>query len=1118
MMFALFSLIQKQRHKYGWLCLTLILLTVSGVQAQVGAGGIPFSFQRNLPDAVPTVQMPQVDVAIYLAEDANVSKDEPFRFGAPIEVHYTLENSGQWTTLPDGSRIWRLRISSPGAYSINLLYDAFYLPEGAELFLYNDRQTQVIGAFTSANNWIDGTGATQPLAGDATTLEYFEPASVAGHGRISISRVVHAYRNVFGYRNHLDDYGDSGTCNNNVNCPEGLPWQNEKRSVALIIDQGFRLCTGSLINNTSNNFTPYFLTANHCIESSDETHWVFVFNYESPGCDNQNVPTNQTVSNAILRSTNAASDFALLQLSTNIPEAYHPYFNGWSRIDTPSTNSCAIHHPEGDIKKISFDNNPTTSDRYLGSSGVAGSHWKITTWDDGTTEGGSSGSPLFDQNHRIIGQLHGGYAACGNTLSDWYGKFAMSWAYGTSASTRLRDWLDPANTGVWTLDGIDPTVAGRIGGVVVDPYGDPLSGVRVHVIDSTQETTTNALGEYMLALPSGTFHLEFTKFGYQHMVQNNVTVVQNDTVWVNVVMAAVPAGILAGTVTTQDGTPLQNASVFISGTPYDTMQTDEYGHFFVELPATSYSVHVLFSAATNPPLNVRTDTTLTVLPGDTTHATVILYISLIEPAGPDAYGYRAYDRYDRDLPAPYDWIELDPSFGAPGMPFSFTASDSSAILTAPFPLTFYGGSSDTLTVNANGWLLPGIHRETGSVNSPIPYNAGNDPAGIIAPFWDRMQVGLGNQQFTWYDSRFHRWILEFTAQRVLNPTNRLQNWQVHFLDPVFYPTRTGDCEILFIYSRMDHLTDCTIGIENPNEQSGLQLLYNSALNTTCWPIEDGAAIRFTTGRSSESGGVTVSLTLYPAAPDLSGATIFMAGCAITANAENAFVHESVPAVSAAAMLFFAGYEAARISGIPVQPNVMNQAAMEAWRLDPPSQLYASQYDGIVTLSWRKPESILAAPNPDARYAVYRNGTRIAQSLADTVFTDEVQPNGQEATYRVVTQYRYGVSAPSDSVHLVIDLAADENISALPAVYALHPAYPNPFNPSATLAYDLPRAGRVSINLYNVNGQRVATLVDNVQAAGFYHVMWNAAGQPSGMYLAVFESGGHRFVQKMLLLK
>ncbi|MDD5088552.1 MAG: trypsin-like peptidase domain-containing protein [bacterium] len=486
-------------HSRLWvIAAALIVLTITSPgKAQVSAGGTPPSFSLSIAAVPATVALPPVDVAVYLAEDARSAKDEPLRIGAPVDVRFTLGQSGDWTELTDGGRIWRLRIVSRGALALGLLYDRWILPEGAELFLYNDDHSHVIGAFTSSNNWADGTNITQPVMGDAVTLEYYEPPAARGTGELSISTVGHIYRDLYGGR-LLDDYGESGTCNNNVNCPEGDPWQSEKRGVAMILEGGWRICSGSLVNNARNDFTPYFLTANHCLGNLNS--WVFMFNYESPGCQNQNGPTNQTVANATLRATYTASDFALIELSSSVPLTYNPYFNGWNREDVAATNSVCIHHPAGDIKKISFDDNPPVSDRYLGNQGVTDSHWKIAQWDDGTTEGGSSGSPLFDQNHRITGQLHGGYASCTSLTSDWYGKFAMSWNYGGSASSRLRDWLDPDDTGLLALSGIDPNISGRIGGTVTDGNAQPLENVRVAPVGGTAETFTDADGEYMLGL------------------------------------------------------------------------------------------------------------------------------------------------------------------------------------------------------------------------------------------------------------------------------------------------------------------------------------------------------------------------------------------------------------------------------------------------------------------------------------------------------------------------------------------------------------------------------------------------------------------------------------------
>ena len=453
-----------------WYTFALMLLfAASSLFAQVSSGGQPPSQQLGLRGQIPTITLPGVEVEELLAEDALAPKEEPARFGWPAEVNLDFKEKALRQSLPDGSTLWRLRFYSPGAYSLNLVYENFLLPSGGELYLYNDDGSMQIGAFTDANNKVDGSFATQPLSGEAITLEYHEAADLAFPAQFRIKRVIHAYRNLFGV-NALSEFNDSGSCNINVACTQGDDWTDEIRSVAMILTSGgWRICTGSLVNNTAEDGSQYFLTANHCL--GGESSWIFMFNYQSPSCSNINGPTTDTVQGATLRATNSTSDFALLELSEEIPEDYDVYYAGWNREDLAAASACCIHHPSGDIKKISFENQAVISDAYLGNSGQANSHWKVSDWDEGTTEGGSSGSPLYDPEHRVIGQLHGGYAACGNNLADWYGKFSLSWDNGSSASSRLRDWLDPLGTSALTLDGYNPGAALR-----VELMGMELSG------------------------------------------------------------------------------------------------------------------------------------------------------------------------------------------------------------------------------------------------------------------------------------------------------------------------------------------------------------------------------------------------------------------------------------------------------------------------------------------------------------------------------------------------------------------------------------------------------------------------------------------------------------------
>ena len=418
---------------------SLLVLTIC--LAQVSTPSTPKSFyiDENLP--LSTIALPSFDVDQFLIEDDNEmrsSDTKPYRFANPISVNFNMNNSGIWTELEDGSMVWRLRIESLGAFSLNIIYDIFDIPDGAEFFVYSNDKEMVLGAFTSFNHKPHGGFSTAPVKGDKIILEYNQPSNASFDGNISISTVAHDYRNVF--FNEERGYGDSGSCNNNVACSIGDAWQDEIRSVAMILTSGgSRLCTGSLINNATQDLSPYFLTANHCLGGNNS--WIFMFNYESPQCSNQNGPTNMTVSGSSLLASSSTSDVALLLLNEIPPQDYNVHYAGWDVSGSTPSTPVGIHHPSGDIKKISFDYDNASN---------SGNYWDVDSWDDGTTEPGSSGSPLFDgETHRIIGQLYGGVASCTNFGYDTYGKTSVSWNLG------LSDYLDPNNTGLTYIDGID---------------------------------------------------------------------------------------------------------------------------------------------------------------------------------------------------------------------------------------------------------------------------------------------------------------------------------------------------------------------------------------------------------------------------------------------------------------------------------------------------------------------------------------------------------------------------------------------------------------------------------------------------------------------------------------
>lgn len=426
-----------------------LLLACGVARAQVSYGGAPVSASTALAAEAPTETMPAVDAAALIAEDeAQSGKAVPYRFGTTMPVDFTLDNSGAWEPLSNGDRLWRLRIASPGAFSINLIFENYWLPGGASLFVYNDDRSVVLGSFTEANNETHGQFAIEPVPGEAITLEYLEPAN-APAGVLRVGEVIHAYRDLFDKAAFAGRTGQggpkaSGSCNINVNCPLGANFQDVKRSVARLL-MGNVLCTGSLINNTADDGTQYFITANHCYSGNPAT-WVFQFNYESATCVGTS-GSPQSVSGAQLQTKSATGDHCLVRITSAIPASYGVYLNGWDRSGIDPTMGTGIHHPQGDIKKICQDTDQVTKASF-GGTGC----WHISDWEQGVTEGGSSGSPLYDQNKRYVGQLYGGQAACGFLFNDYYGRLDVSW------NTTLASFLDPLGTGATAINGHDTTI------------------------------------------------------------------------------------------------------------------------------------------------------------------------------------------------------------------------------------------------------------------------------------------------------------------------------------------------------------------------------------------------------------------------------------------------------------------------------------------------------------------------------------------------------------------------------------------------------------------------------------------------------------------------------------
>lgn len=442
----------------------LSLSFMQRTQAQISVPGLPQSvLYQDLDERVDNHEFQAPDMAKIIAEDENDPMH--YRVGVAVPVNLNIDNSGVWTELPDGGKIWRLSIKVDGALALAVYYDNFWLPYGGELYLYNEDKTHIIGAFTEANNNSDCMFATTMVEGDVVILEYFQPAEQSIEPILSISEVSYNYRGVYFQTSPEDNR--SVWCMINVNCsPDGDDWQDEKKGVVKQYQKiGFYyyFCSGTLLNNTEQDLKPFILSAWHCGEdatANDYNQWIFYFNYEAAQCSGNWGPSTYSMTGCYKRaegSFESGSDFLLLELKSSVPTSYNAYYNGWDRTNIGADSGVNIHHPAGDIKKITTFDTHTTSSQWNGN-GVL-SHWKIyyATTPNGTsiTEGGSSGSGLFNQDGQVIGDLSGGPADdCNNPLYSLYGKVYWSWdQMGTANSQRLKPWLDPGNHGVETWDG-----------------------------------------------------------------------------------------------------------------------------------------------------------------------------------------------------------------------------------------------------------------------------------------------------------------------------------------------------------------------------------------------------------------------------------------------------------------------------------------------------------------------------------------------------------------------------------------------------------------------------------------------------------------------------------------
>ena len=399
-------------------------------------------------------EMPSFDLAQLEKEDAERDgAGGTFRFGKPFDVFYTLDD-GQWEDV-DGGRMWSMTFKSEGAISLNFVFNDFWLPEGAELYVVNKDKSVLFGPVTKESTTDNGFFLTDIIKGDQVSILLFEPIDNEGKSSLTIKEVVHGYRS---FESSVNSNDSRSVGNKDVACcPE---YETESDAVALILySNGFEMGSGFLVMSTDYSFKPYLMTSSFCVDTNNDGVFstaeistaendLFKFRYKKDECNGTNFVTSYTYNQAYFRSgwaNNNSSKFALLELKSNLKQNTALSWLGWNYLVYSPSSGALIHHPENDGMKIAS---------FYHNVGFVGSEYNFL-WDVSYEEGMGGpltrGAPLLNQYNEVVGQVY--YSV--SFISTEYtivGKFYKSWEGGGTSETRLSNWLDPYNTGQWYMD------------------------------------------------------------------------------------------------------------------------------------------------------------------------------------------------------------------------------------------------------------------------------------------------------------------------------------------------------------------------------------------------------------------------------------------------------------------------------------------------------------------------------------------------------------------------------------------------------------------------------------------------------------------------------------------
>lgn len=385
---------------------------LAGVEYHEPARKTPLAAGTKQPPGKALGWIPPL-AALPPLDPKEIAAIEPRKGLEPVGVHRSPRQAMQglgaasWKQAPDGTHVWSVELHSPAAAALRIRFEAF--AAGAGEVWVHDGAGQVAGPY-SGNGPARTAGAfwSDLIEGDRATVEFVPAAGTAiisAEPPFRIAAVSHLWSGPFAGSPSVEQ---AGSCQLDVTCEPDL--EPTSRAVARLLFEdagGSYNCTGTLLNNRNEDFTPYLLTAAHCIADQETAESLIAFwNYRTAICNG--APPRPVDSPRTAGATLAATmgdfddlrgDMSLLVL-TAVPDG--AFFAGWEAAAPVAIGDAVygVHHPQGSHMQLS--RGEVVDDPFFRTSPDI---YAVVQELEGRTEPGSSGSALFNEPGLVTGAL-----------------------------------------------------------------------------------------------------------------------------------------------------------------------------------------------------------------------------------------------------------------------------------------------------------------------------------------------------------------------------------------------------------------------------------------------------------------------------------------------------------------------------------------------------------------------------------------------------------------------------------------------------------------------------------------------------------------------------------------